>query len=534
LFKQLLWEKRRNESETPLPETEQTAAASGSTDEATKITPRPGSILTWGDMLTNTFFSSRLFPESRTKGTPSIYIDRYSLNQAGIVPSSPIRWRENPNPRSKGLGALEDAGLILLFLNANTVFVTTAAAEVKYRHDLIPLCGDCVWYPRSKAFADSLLNSFVQNRDSNVVPAWFWRNENIGSTSPWVPTLRGTRLLSETPRWNAREFSLADAVAGVVVSDWHRLVAEKWFFFIAVFALTFRRPRPGSIIPFFLVLLVGMTGIISCAVSSTYIYPLEGILFGALFSLACYAVRSLRTMTPEIPVAESVSTSTPPAVIVDDDETESSVPGFVQINTGTSSGQHDQGAAIISGTSGSEANLRQTKDTQPSQPLSDMSDSQDVTHIVNDDVIVRSITRKPHSDSQGRTTLFTLLVLVTTISIVTCAAFILCPPRVSGHTDTPVVSEAAASAAMGSADASPRTGGNQLSTRHPAFPPGEYAESAKKETKTQSPALSVPKAVPPASSAPSVTVPNQKATVTPVPDSASSSERARNQNEPWR
>ncbi|MDO5567255.1 MAG: hypothetical protein Q4G59_11410, partial [Planctomycetia bacterium] len=90
LFKQLLWEKRRNESETPLPETEQTTAASGSADDATKISSRPGSILTWGDMLTNAFFSSRLFPESRTKGTPSIYIDRYSLNQAGIVPSSPV------------------------------------------------------------------------------------------------------------------------------------------------------------------------------------------------------------------------------------------------------------------------------------------------------------------------------------------------------------------------------------------------------------------------------------------------------------
>lgn len=415
LFKQLLWEKRRNESETPPAESEQTATvAAAAGDDTAKGVPRSGSILTWGDMLSNIFFSSKLFPESRTRGTPSIYIDRYSLNQAGIVPSSPIRWRENPSSRGKGLGTLEDAGLILLFLNAHTVLVTTASVSVKYRQDLIPLCGDCIWYPRNKAFGEGLLNSFVENRDSNIVPAWFWRSDNIGSTSPWVPTLRGSRLLSETPRWNAREFSLADAANGVVVSDWHRLVAQKWFFFLAVFVFTCRRPCAGSIVPFFLVLLVGMTGIISCTVSSTYIYPLEGIMFGSLFSLACYAVRSLRTTLPEVPMAETTAVH-PVPVIMADDETESSVPGFVSI------------ASSVTPTPGA---------------LLEASDTQERTQIVCDDVIVRSVSRSPRPDSHGRTTLKTLVIVL----IAFVGAFIivssLAPLRVSGQTVVPGTSSA--------------------------------------------------------------------------------------------
>ena len=268
--------------------------------------------LTWGDLFARPESLAMLFPEITAERSARVFVNRSAMSRGRILPSDLIQLPDAATPAARALGLMERAGMVILFLRPDLIYVTSAQERQEFGDDVVPLGNDRFWYVRDPVRLRSILRSLDPGVSPHVVSAEDWNDGALGIANPWQIDLYSAGFPLITPGWNRCCVSLDEATDGVIVLNRYRLAARKWFFFLLVIALTWRGPLCR---PTFLVGLLGFSLALIGFVPPTGVSTLYGVTLGTICSFGFLLLREKKTPEPK----------EPPAV-------EESEPGFVLLN----------------------------------------------------------------------------------------------------------------------------------------------------------------------------------------------------------
>lgn len=278
----------------------QTAAAS---DSAT---------LTWGDLFARPESFTTLFPKIAAEHSARIFVNRSAMSRGRILPSDPVQLPDAPTPAARALRLMERAGIVILFLRSDLIYVTSVQERQEFGDDVVPLGNDRFWYVRDPVRLRSILRSLDPGVSPHVVSAEDWNDGALGIANPWQIDLDSAGFPLITPGWNRCCVSLDEASDGVIVLNRYRLAARKWCFFLLVIALTWRGPLCR---PTFLIGLLGVSLALIGFVPPTGVSILYGATLGTLCSFGFLLLREKKEPQPKETAA-----------------VEESEPGFVLLN----------------------------------------------------------------------------------------------------------------------------------------------------------------------------------------------------------
>ncbi|MDO5580307.1 MAG: hypothetical protein Q4G69_04180 [Planctomycetia bacterium] len=315
-------------------------------------------IVSWGEVFSDPAYLSALFLPSESEGTPRVYIDRYALNQCRVLPSTRVRWSPSPTPENRAISALENAGLALILIEPDIVFVSRADSFYRREYALVSLASEKIWGLKNKSDSRKFRAMLYKNQNPDIIPAASWNVDNVGSITPWVRTSQKTWNFVSVPGWNYTEIALSSSHRGLFIVDQYILEIEKWSCLALVLLLTWSVPRfrysvseqtaavrgessavsdppvrkskhprliPGKT-PHVLLLILGFCGAVYPMIPLVWTYALTGLFYGAMISLVLYYLRCLwkyYTFAEEVPADTAVS--------VPQEDRSDSEPGFVPL-----------------------------------------------------------------------------------------------------------------------------------------------------------------------------------------------------------
>ncbi len=247
--------------------------------------------ITWGDLFSNPDYLNAFFRISMQAGISRIYIDRHAMSKLQILPTTPIHWPGNVPPRSRAIGALENAGIVLVFIEPDFILVTEPSSSLAVRYPLVSLADGQILGPKYKKDGRELQSILYLEQDPSIISSVYWRPENIGSQSPWTSNRKTESVLSNLPGWNSSEVILSRADQGQMTVNRYLLIGERWIYFSLVLILTSRCPKRKSPIPYILVVLIGLGSALLPVIPNPYVWLLLGIVQGAFCSLLLYLLR---------------------------------------------------------------------------------------------------------------------------------------------------------------------------------------------------------------------------------------------------
>lgn len=318
-------------------------------------------IVHWGEVFSDPAYLSALFLPSESEGTPRVYIDRFAMNQCRVLPTTRVRWSPGPTAESRAISALENAGLILILIEPDIVFVSKADSLYRREYSLVSLASEKIWGLKNKSDSKKFRAMLYRNQNPDIISASSWNINHAGSITPWIRSSQKTWNFVSVPGWNYTEIALSSSHRGLFIVDQYILVIEKWSCFVLVLLLTWSIPRfrypvsgtagssdkdsavlPANSLsnqrkrpiliqgktPHFLLLILGFCGAIYPLTPLVWTYALTGLFYGAMFSLVIYY---LRCLWKYYTFTATEDHSSPPTPGVPRGDRSDSEPGFVPL-----------------------------------------------------------------------------------------------------------------------------------------------------------------------------------------------------------
>ncbi len=289
---------------------------------------------TWGSVLNDErllaeWLTEESDGESRTlrrggKGPirAKINIDRQAVAALDVRPATPVFRSTSADAERRGVDAFDHAGLVLLvcpWKDRNgeyeyTFYITSFLSAAINRQPDSELLGNRIRFLttplQERTVTPQRLEEYLSPSPKTGPPQWSdlsqWIKEAPSPISPWSISSQIIRMASVAPDWTAFEMSQGGSVTPLYIVHRQTYVAYHWIAFLAVLALTWRRPF-GSL-PF-LFLLLFVFEIAARMVAPCFIGIPGGAFLGTLVSLGFVLTRTRVSVERGIRLRERVPTS---------------------------------------------------------------------------------------------------------------------------------------------------------------------------------------------------------------------------------
>ena len=235
----------------------------------------------------------------------TVKIDRRAVAAIDVFPSTTVFRSNSANAEIRGTDAFERAGLILYvcpWRNQNgefevTFYVTSVLSAAINAIPHTEQLDGCVRFlpfaPPEGKTEHSALGETLSPLPQTGPPRWShleqWITGTAASHSPWSISPQIIRLAAVTPDWNAFEISHDEFVTPLYVVRRNTQVTYYWLAFLAVIALTWRRPFSS---PTLLFLLLVVFEIVARTIAPCFRGIPSGAFLGTLVSFGFVLVRT--------------------------------------------------------------------------------------------------------------------------------------------------------------------------------------------------------------------------------------------------